>query len=66
MQWEVIEDPEKEVFYSRITVLFVPSNELNSEEDASRDQPGPYDRLVQANFGQGSNSGQDYCEFESA
>lgn len=66
MQWEAIESEAKEVFYRRIPVLFIPFNGLTPEEEATRDQQGPYDRMVAANLDrglyEGSDPGLDECE----
>lgn len=69
MQWEAIEDEAKEVYRQRIPVLFIPFSGLTPEEEAIRDQRGPYDRLVAADLHrglyEGSDPGQDECEPEA-
>lgn len=70
MQWEAVENKTEEVFCQRIPILLVPFNELTPEEEATRDQQGPYDRLMMAtNFDrglyEGSELGQDDYKFEA-
>lgn len=69
MQWEAVVNKTEEVFHKKIPIFFLPLGKLTPEEEATRDQQGPYDRMVVTDLDRGLygglNGGQDDCELEA-